>query len=150
MSTTRPIAQRIADTRALLETQGSGWLATASPSGTPLVFAVAFLWTGTTAVIATRDGTPTARNLDATGKARLVLGTPQDVVMLDATVARTLPASGATGTIGTAFVDAMGWDPAVEGPDWRYVELRPTVIQSYRGYHELGGHVLAKDGVWKE
>ena len=149
MSTPRTIAQRRTDTLAVLERQGSGWLATAGPDATPHVIAVSALWTGDTLVIATREGTPTARNLDAGGRARLALGTPDDVIMVDATVARTQPAIGADAATTSAFVAAMGWDPAEEGADWRYFTLRPTRVQAYRGYGELGDHVLMTDGTWR-
>lgn len=148
MSTSRTPHQRQVDTLAVLQRQGSGWLATADTDATPHVIAVAALWTGDALVVTTRDGTPTARNLDAGGRARLILGTTDDVIMIDTTVSATQPSIGADPALVAAFVAATGWDPAEEGPDWRYFTLLPTRIQAYRGYGELGGHVLMQDGLW--
>ena len=153
MSTARTLDQRRSDALAVLEAQGSAWLATAGvgpgTAASPHVIAVSVAWDGATLLLATKDGSPTARNLDASGHGSLVFGTPQDVVMVDATVIHSLPADAEAGPTATAFTTAMGWDPAEEGPDWRYFTLRPARIQAYRGYGELGGHVLMQDGLWR-
>jgi hypothetical protein len=155
MTTARTLDQRRTDTLATLATNPAGWLASAGigpdDRPTPHVIAVSVVWTGTALLMTTRGGTPTARNLDATGRARLVLGAPDDVVMIDVDVASGVPASGedpASLAARATFTAAMGWDPADEGPGWRYHELRPVTIQAYRGYGELGGHVLMRDGTW--
>ncbi len=159
MTTARPLDQRRIDTLATLAANGQGWLATAGigPDGTPQphVIAVSTTWAGDAILVTTRAGTPTARNLDATGRARLVLGTPDDVVMLDlaaSAAAHAIPATGddpATVAARATFTAAQGWDPADKSPDWRYHHLRPTTIQAYRGYGELGDHVLMKGGAWR-
>jgi hypothetical protein len=156
MTTTRTLDQRRSDTLTRLAANGQAWLATAGigSDGTalPHVIAVSPTWTGTVLLIATRSGTPTARNLDATGRARLVLGSPDDVVMVDVQAAPAVPATGAdpsTLAARATFTAAQGWDPADEGPDWRYHRLTPTTIQAYRGYDELGDHVLMRDGAWR-
>lgn len=140
----------------MLASHPQGWLATAglAADGTPAphLIAVSVTWTGEALLMATRGGTPTARNLDATHRARLAIGTPDDVLMLDLAVGPAIPATGddpATLAARATFTAAQGWDPAEEGPDWRYHHLRPTTVQAYRGYGELGDHVVMRDGTWR-
>ncbi len=148
MSELRSTPQRKADTIAVLERHGDAWLATASPDGQPHLIAVSQAWNGQDIVIATRSTTPTARNLDGSGVARLALGTPDDVVMVEASVLESAAASAAPDALRAAFVDAAGWDPAAEGPDWRFFRLRPSRIQAYRGYGELAGRDVMRGGRW--
>lgn len=71
---------------------------------------------------------------------------------MDTTSAPAIPATGdgpRTLAVRAAFTAAQGWDPAEEGPDWRYHELHPVTIQAYRGYAELGDHVLMRAGAWR-
>ena len=147
MSGSRTIAQRHADVLAALERQGDAWLATASPGGSPHLIAVSAAWDGSTVTIATRSGSPTAGNLASTGRARLALGSPDDVVMLDVEVMEEAAATP-DAPAGRAFTAAMGWDPAELGTDWAYYRLRPVRIQVYRGYGELEGRDVMRDGAW--
>lgn len=148
MDTDRSPAQRRLDTVAVLERQGDAWLATAGNAGDAHLIAVSAAWDGTELVIATRAGSPTARNLREAGRARVAIGDPADVVMLDVTVAGSVPATADAGPIATAFRDAVGWDPAEEGDDWHYFRLRPVRIQAYRGYGEPGSRDVMRDGDW--
>jgi len=148
VSELRTTAQRRADVLVTLERQGQGWLATASRDGIPRLIAVTATWTGTDVVIATRTPSPTAGNLDETRLARLALGTPDDAMMADLEVSEMAPATRQAGPLHDAFVGAAGWDPADEGPDWRYFRLRPTRIEAYRGYGELEGRAVMRDGAW--
>ncbi len=148
MSELRSTLQRKTDTLAVLERHGDAWLATASTRGRPHLIAVSRAWDGERIVVATRAGTPTARNLDQTMVARPALGTPDDVVMIEATVDDATPATGAPSELRDAFAEAAGWDPADEGPDWRFYRLRPVAIQAYRGYGELDGRDVMRAGRW--
>ena len=148
MSGPRTTAQRRADTIALLERHGHGWLATADPGAAPHLIVVTAVWTGSALIVATRGSSPTARNLGIGRRARVGLGEPEDVVMVDAVVEETAPATRAGSPLATAFVPAAGWDPAEEGDDWRYLRLRPIRIQAYRGYGEHRGSDVMRDGAW--
>ncbi len=148
MSEQRSTRQRRADAVALLDQHGDAWLATASRTGEVHLIAVSGAWNGTELVVATRDGSPTARNLGETGRARVALGSPADVVMLDVVVSASTAATTEAGAIAAAFRDAVGWDPADEGDDWRYFLLRPTRVQAYRGYGEQRGRDVMRDGRW--
>jgi hypothetical protein len=147
MSEGRTTAQRIADTKEHLARNGHGWLATASKDGAPHMIAVSVLWTSGSVLVATRADSPTARNLRETALAKLALGDAEDAVLMDLAVADRRAAGPAAGHLGTAFIEAMGWDPADEGV-WDYFLLRPTRIQAYRGYGEREGSTIMRDGHW--
>ena len=104
-------------------------------------------WDGESIVVATRESSRTARNLDEKQAARLAFGTSDDAVLVDVELAASLPTSGG-GDAGATFREAARWDPAEQGPDWRYYVLRPVRIQAYRGYGEIHGRDVMRDGDW--
>jgi hypothetical protein len=148
MSDARTTSQRRDDTLALLAANGQGWLATASPDGAPHLIAVSVCWLGDRLLIATRGESPTARNLSATARARLALGSPDDAVLLDASVSDRRRSGPDSGDLGEAFLAAMGWDPADEPGAWDYFVLQPVRVQAYRGYGEVPGSTIMRDGRW--
>jgi hypothetical protein len=148
MSMTRTTAQRITDTLNLLARHGRGWLATASPRGDAHLIAVSACWTGTALLIATRGDSPTAANLAAGGGARVALGDPEDAVLVDVRVEERRTSGPASGELGDAFTAAMGWDPADEPGSWDYFVLAPIRVQAYRGYGEVPGSTIMRDGRW--
>jgi hypothetical protein len=148
MSRARTTAQRIADSLELLARNGDGWLATASPEGEPHLIAVSACWTGRVVLLATRGDSRTARNLAASGSARLALGAPEDAILLDVTVVDRQAAGPDSGELGQAFSSAMGWDPADEPGSWDYFVLVPQRVQAYRGYGERPGATIMRGGSW--
>lgn len=148
MSTTpRTQAQRRSDTIARLEQHGSAWLATAG-TREPRLIAVTATWTGEEVVIATRTGSPTARNLVESRRAMLALGSGDDAILVTVELIEAIPATADPGPVGRGFIDRAGWSPADEGPDWAWYRLRPTRIEAYRGYGELPGRTILRDGRW--
>jgi hypothetical protein len=148
MTDARTTAQRQNDTLELLARNGSGWLATASRDGAAHLIAVSAFWTDGTVVLATRGDSPTASNLAATGSAKLALGSPADAVLLDLDMTERRVSGPASGSLGTAFHDAMGWDPADEPGTWDYFVFAPRRVQAYRGYGERPGATIMHDGKW--
>lgn len=148
MTTARSTDQRAADARTILSRNGDGWLATAGPSGSAHLIAVSACWDGASVVIATRGDSRTARNLDATGSARLAVGAPDDAVLLDLDVVERRESAGSEGEPAATFIASMGWDPADEPGAWAYYRLRPRRIQAYRGYGERPGSDVLRDGTW--
>lgn len=124
------------------------WLASASSGGKPQLIAVSCWWDGEAATIATRANTVTARNLDQTRVGRLGIGTPDDVIMIDVTVSERTTVADAQPEFRARFASAVGWDPADEGDDWAFFRLQPVRIQAYRGYGELQGRDVMRDGRW--
>jgi hypothetical protein len=144
----RSAEQRKTDVLATLSRNGDAWLATASPSGKPHMIAVAFWWDGDLLVIATGHQSRTARNLDATSAARLATGSPDDAIMIDASVVDSVPARDADEALVDGFSGAVGWNPNEEAGDWRFYRLRPVQVQAYRGYGELEGRVIMRRSRW--
>jgi hypothetical protein len=148
MAELRSTEQRKADVLAALENNGSAWLATAGAAGEPRLIAVSFWWDGSHIVLATRVGNPTAHNLVASRKARLGIGSPDDVIMVDAALIDQAPAASAKSDIRKGFISAAGWDPAEEGDDWAFFRLQPVRIEAYRGYAELEGRTVMRQSRW--
>ena len=146
MTEGRTTQQRKADVLAALERNGEMWLATAGRN-TPQLIAISGWWNGSQLTMATIAGSRTARNLDASKVARVGLGTPDDVVMIDVAVSSSTPVSNAA-ALRTGFKAALGWDPADEGPNWVFYALRPVRIQAYRGYGEQHGRDVMRDSRW--
>src|SRR4051794_10504120 len=105
----RDTATRRADTMAVLEKQGHMWLATAH-DGSPHVIGVSAWWTGQDVVVTTIGSSRTAANLHTGAQARLVAGSPDDAVVILATVVGSSPAAADAAT-ADGFNAAMGWDP---------------------------------------
>jgi hypothetical protein len=150
MSELRNIEDRQSDAIELLGRNGDGWIATASPTGRPHLIAVSTWWDGTHLVIATVGSSRTARNLDATRRARLALGSTDDAVLVDAEVVDSVAVNGADPDLRGGFIAAAGWDPGDEGSSWRFFSLLPARMQAFRGYGELQGREVMRNGRWLE
>jgi len=144
----RTVEQRKADTIAALSRQHDLWLATADTKGKPHLIAVSAWWDGNQVIIATTAASRSARNLDANGIARFALGAPDDVIVIDATVADRVKVRQADTELATGFTAAVGWDPRDISDDWIFFRLTPARIQAYRGYDELEGRDVMRVGRW--
>jgi hypothetical protein len=97
-------------------------------------------------VIAVDGSSVTARNLVASGAARLGIGPTRDVVMVDAVLERFVAADG-DAELGAAYVAQADWDP--RGSDgYVFLVLRPERIQAWREANEMAGRTLMRDGSW--
>jgi hypothetical protein len=144
----RTIQQRKADVLAALGRNADLWLATASPTGRPHLVAVSAWFHDPDFLIATVGSSRTARNLDATEIARLAVGAPDDVIVIDARLTASMPVTAAEADLLAGFATAVGWSPVEEPGNWRFFRLVPTRIQAYRGYGELEGRDVFSDGRW--
>lgn len=143
----RSAERRKADVLAELAKQRDLWLATADLTGRPHLIAVSGWWNGSHLVTATARTTRSARNLESTGVARLAVGSPEDVIVIDAQLVDTKPVN-ADPHLSEGFAAAVGWDPREIDGVWIYLTLLPSRIQAYRGYDELQGRDVMRDGRW--
>jgi Pyridoxamine 5'-phosphate oxidase len=143
----RTRAQRQADTRQRLEQDVDIWVATAEPAGVPYLVPLSYLWDGETILVSTPAESPTGRNLQSTGQARLALGPTRDVVMIEASV-EVIPSAKLPTAVGDAFAARAGFDPREERKPYHYFRLHPRRIQAWREANELAGRDLMRDGVW--
>ncbi len=145
--TSRTVKQRKADVLAALGRQKDLWIATADLRGRPHLIAVSAWWNGSGVVIATIGTSRTARNLAANPTARLALGAPDEVVVVDARATDSRPVSDSAELAG-GFAAAVGWDPREVGEGWIFLRLDPVRIQAYRGYDELEGRDVMRNSRW--
>ncbi|WP_436699624.1 pyridoxamine 5'-phosphate oxidase family protein [Nocardioides sp. BYT-33-1] len=143
----RDRATRQADARALLATpEIDVWVATASAAGVPHLVPVSLAWVGERVVIAVEGGSLTARNLTASGVARLGVGPTRDVVMVDAILDRSVPVDEDP-ALGEAYAGQADWDPrGLAG--YVFLVLRPERIQAWRESNEIAGRTILRAGAW--
>jgi hypothetical protein len=146
MAELRTTAQRKADVLATLAGHPHAWLATAAGS-VPHVIVTQAAWDGASIIVATRHASRTARNLVDSKTGRLAFGDADDAILVDVELVQSQAAADG-GQAGATFERAAGWNPAEQGTDWWLFELRPTRIQAYRGYGEIEGRDVMKDGRW--
>ncbi|MET8147962.1 pyridoxamine 5'-phosphate oxidase family protein [Actinoplanes sp. NPDC049668] len=130
------LSARVADT----------WVATSDGDG-PYLVPLTMAWFDDRIVLATARDSPTARNLVARGDARLALGHTRDVVMIDASLERTIPVADA-GAVGDAYAAQSDWDPRTAGDSYVFLVLVPARVQAWREVNEIPGRTLMRDGAW--
>jgi hypothetical protein len=147
MAPPRDLATRRTDTLAMLATPAIDvWVATASTAGAAHLVPVSLAWIDEQVVLAVEPTSLTARNLIASGEARLGLGPTRDVVMIDATLDRTVDAAD-DDALGAAYAAQADWDPRTS-PGYVFLVLRPVRIQAWREANEIAGRTLMRDGRW--
>jgi hypothetical protein len=143
----RDRATRKADTLAMLTTpEIDVWVATASAAGAPHLVPVSLAWVDDRIVIAVPSTSVTARNLTASGEARLAVGATRDVVMIDAVLERRVDVA-AGDPVGTAYVGQADWDPRGSA-GYDFLVLRPMRVQAWREVNEIPGRTLMREGSW--
>ena len=149
LPTPRDRSTRVADTLAMLTTPAIDvWVATASSDGSPYLVPVSLAWVDERAVIAVDATSVTARNLVASGKARLAVGPSRDVVMVDAELERAVDV-GEDVALGEAYVAQADWDPR-RSQGYQFLVLRPVRLQAWREVNEIPGRTLMRGGRWLE
>jgi hypothetical protein len=143
----RSPAQRRRDTERRLARDVDLWVATASPDGAPHLVPLSFDWDGEALLLATPAGSPTGRNLAATGRVRLGLGDTRDVAAIDRTV-EVLPIDALPPEQGDRFAARTGFDPRTETTTYHWYRVTPLRIQAWREANELAGRDLMRDGRW--
>jgi Pyridoxamine 5'-phosphate oxidase len=138
---------RKADTVAMLATPAIDvWVATASAEGVPHLVPVSLAWVDDRVLIAVEVSSVTARNLTASGRARLAVGPTRDVTMIDAVLERAVDVS-ADDALGAAYVAQADWDPRRD-TGYVFLVLRPIRVQAWREANEIAGRTLMRDGTW--
>jgi hypothetical protein len=145
----RTRAQRKADALAVLgAAEADVWVASASAEGAPYLVPLSLAWLDERAVLAVAASSRTARNIAASGTARLAAGHTRDVVMIDAVLERSVPVAEA-GELAERYAGQADWDPRQGGGGgYIYLVLRPERIQAWRESDELAGRLLMRDGAW--
>jgi len=144
----RSAKQRLEDTLHRLENDEDVWVATAEDgAGVPYLVPLAFVWDGATLLLATPATSPTGRNLKATGRTRLGVGTTRDVVMIEGTV-DTVPLAELPAEEADRFAADTGFEPRQLATPYLYFRVRPVRVQAWREANEIKGRELMRDGQW--
>jgi hypothetical protein len=150
----RPYAARKDHALELLGAPAAdAWVGTGSPDAPGYLVPLSIGWTGAAIVLVTERRSATARNLAASGAARLAVGGTRDVVLIDATLAGTHALSDpAANELLETFAAQSDWDPrgSADADAYAAFELRPDRIQAWREANELAGRTLMRDGAWLE
>jgi hypothetical protein len=138
---------RKVDTLAMLATPAIDvWVASASATGDAHLVPLSLAWVDGRAVVAVPHSSVTARNVAASGRARLAVGPTRDVVMIDAELDRAVSV-GDDETLGQAYAAQADWDPRHDS-GYVFLVLRPVRLQAWRESDELAGRTLMRDGDW--
>ena len=138
---------RKADTLAMLGTPAIDvWVATASAGGAPYLVPVSLAWVDERVVVAVDGTSLTARNVAASGTARLAVGPTRDLVMIDAVLEASVDV-GVDVVLGEAYVAQADWDPR-QSAGYVFLVLRPMRVQAWREVNEIPGRTLMRDGAW--
>jgi hypothetical protein len=108
---------------------------------------LSFDWDGEALLLATPRDSPTGRNLAATRRARLGLGHPRDVSMIEGDV-EVLEIDALPRERGDRFAARTGFDPRALATPYRWFRVVPRRIQAWREENELAGRELMRDGRW--
>ncbi|RFU84166.1 pyridoxamine 5'-phosphate oxidase family protein [Streptomyces triticagri] len=144
----RSLAERLRDTRKRLEEDVDAWVASAGAEAAgPYLVPLSFHWDGTELLFATPTTSPTARNLLASGRARVAIGPTRDVVMVDGSV-RAVSEDELDEATGDEFAARTSFEPRRLRQSHHYFWVRPERIQAWREANELAGRELMRDGEW--
>ncbi|HJP90164.1 MAG TPA: pyridoxamine 5'-phosphate oxidase family protein [Candidatus Limnocylindrales bacterium] len=143
-------ARRRADAVARFEARdGDLWVATGAGDGSVHLVPLSYAWDGEHILIAVAVDSPTARNLQASRRARLGFGPTRDVVLVEAEVTRSSPVRHPDAVaVGARYAAQADWDPREASASYLFVLLRPVRIQAWREANELAGRLLMRDGTW--
>jgi hypothetical protein len=142
----RSTEQRKQDTLARLGKDVDAWVASADPDGGAYLIPLSYLWDGATLTFATPEASPTGRNLRASGRAKLALGTTRDVVLIDGSV-EAFTLETVPGDLADAFAAKL-WDARRSTPRYAYFRVTPRQVAAWREENELKGRVIMRDGRW--
>jgi len=143
----RDATTRKADALALLAAPAADtWVATASAAGEAHLVPLSLAWVGERVVIAIEPTSVTARNLTASGRARLAVGPTRDVVMIDAVLDGVVEVA-TDEDLGEAFAAQADWDPR-GSTGYVFLVLRPERLQAWREVDEIPDRTLMRGGSW--
>lgn len=144
----RDRAQRLRDAQGLLRSERTAWVATTSTDG-PYMVPLVFWWDGAaTLTLATGDASPTVTNLRRLPRARIAVGSPLDVVMIDAAT-DLIPSAKIAEPAGDGYASRLraGPDPRVVGGHV-YIQAGLERVQAWRHIGEIPGRILMRHGAW--
>ena len=144
----RTTAQRVSDTRRMLESEIDCWVATAGSDGAPHLVPLSFGWQAGRVMLATPERYRTVQNLLVRPELKLAFGSLRDVVLMDGR-AVVSDLGDVSDVVIEEFVAHAGFDPrSYDG--YALIAVEPRRILAWRGENELAGRMIMREGVWAE
>jgi hypothetical protein len=112
---------------------------------------LSLVWDERQVILSVERRSLTARNMAATQRARLALGTTGDVVLIDAVLAAEVGTAEAADSLAETYAGQADWDPRREDSDgagYVYLCLAPERIQVWRSLAEHSGRTIMRAGQW--
>jgi hypothetical protein len=141
----RSPVERREDVLHLLSTERQLWIASAAHGRAHLI-PLAFAWDGATITMVTRRNSRTVQNLRESHHARVAIGSPRDVVIIEGPVSFQEPAE-ATAELRALFATLPLNPERVPGAIG--VQLAPQRIMAWRGLAEMSDRAIMTDGHWR-
>jgi hypothetical protein len=149
MAPPRSGEQRKIDTLAKLGEAGADvWVATARAGGKEFLVPLSYAWDGRHVILSTLPEFLTARDIVASGRARLGFGPTRDVVIIDVVLDGQLDIRAAPPDLADLYARQSGWDPRDEPDSYVLLLMRPVRVQAWREANELEGKWLMREGDW--
>jgi hypothetical protein len=96
--------------------------------------------------VATITSNPTARNIEATGRAQVIVGLIRDVGLMEMTGGR-LARDEAERLCRAVYAEKCGWDP-LETKSYEFFALAPRRIECWRELNEHADRLMMDNGEW--
>lgn len=142
----RSLPERIADSLERFATEDECLLGTAAPGSGVNVVPLSVAWIDSAFVFCTRRATRTASNLRASPLARIVYGSPADIVLVDVEI-ETCEITDLAPTLVDGYTRHVNWDISEENDDYVALVGTPIKIRAWRRESEM---TLMRDGRWLE
>lgn len=142
----RDLTTRIADAQAKLESDVDVWVSSAGDDGRGYLVPLSYYWDRQVLTMAAHPRSPTVRNLQRIGWARVALGPTRDVLIVEGPV-NIFPTTGHD-ELAALHAAATGFDTRGEDVPYTFIQLKPETIQAWRNAGELHGRYVMRDGVW--
>jgi len=139
-------AERRRHALQLLQSEDTLWIATASADGDAHLVPFSFVWDGEDIMTATRDESPTVRNVRRTGTARVAVGSFSDVVLIEGGVSVSSPDE-----VSQDVRDRLARGPAFgarQSTGLVYLRLTPRRVQTWWSMSELADATIMRSGRW--
>ena len=145
-SVVRDQATRVSDAQAKLGEEVDVWVSSAGADGRGYLVPLSYYWDGRTLTLAAHPRSPTARNLQRAGWARVALGPTRDVLIVEGPVEIFL--TEGHDELAALHAGATGFDTRAEDAVYSFIQLTPETIQAWRNAAELRGRFVMRDGAW--
>lgn len=142
----RSTSQRKKDVLEKLSADVDLWVASVTDGGEAYLIPLSFAWLDGRLIMATPEGSITARNLVRAGTARVALGPTRDVVIIEGRIQS--EDTGSNPELAEAHARQAGFDARETDETYVLLHLEPRRIQAWRNPAELTNRDVMRGGRW--